>query len=94
VVREKIDHLLLDHLYVLPESQNQGIGARVIKEVQVISAKTQLPIRVGALKQSRSNDFYLKHGFVQVDTSEWDIFYSRPAPAEVVLSRISEAAKR
>ena len=37
-----------------------------------------LPLRVGALRDSDSNRFYQRHGFVQVDESEWDIEYLRP----------------
>jgi Acetyltransferase (GNAT) domain len=94
VLREHPDHLLLDHLYVLPEAQSKGVGARAINEVLIISAKTQLPIRVGALKNSRSNRFYLKHGFTQVDISEWDVYYSRPASAPLVLDDVVEAIKQ
>jgi len=79
VVRPDEDGLLLDHLYVLPEFQNRSIGfpglVRRFKEAD----EQALSIKVGALKESASNRFYLAHGFEQVDESEWDNHYVRPS---------------
>jgi hypothetical protein len=36
-----------------------------------------LPIRVGALRESDSNRFYTRHGFVLVEQGEFDNFYIR-----------------
>ena len=74
---------LLDHLYVLPGHQGQGIGAQVLACVFAQADQAGKTLRVGALKGSRSNDFYLRHGFVQVDEGEWDIYCERqPAPVD------------
>lgn len=32
-------------------------------------------IRLNALRGSRSNAFYRRHGFTQTDEDEWDIYY-------------------
>jgi hypothetical protein len=37
-----------------------------------------LPLRVGALKESASNRFYIRHGFQFVESSEFDNYYVRP----------------
>ena len=37
---------------------------------------------MGALRGSDSNRFYQRHGFVQIEESEWDIEYLRPAQAK------------
>ena len=71
--------MMLDHLYIHPTQQGRGIGGRVLALVFAEADARQLPIRVGALRGSDSNRFYLRHGFVQVEESEWDIYYVRRA---------------
>jgi GNAT superfamily N-acetyltransferase len=71
--------LLLDHLYVLPRYQGRRIGSQVLQAVFAEADTAGLPMRVGALRGSDSNRFYLRHGFVRVEESEWDIYYARPA---------------
>lgn len=78
VVRHEAEHLLLDHLYVHPDHQGQGIGAAVLADVLAQAEAQGLPVKVTALRGSRSNDFYQRHGFVQVEESEWDLVYLRP----------------
>ncbi|CAM2155591.1 GNAT family acetyltransferase [Pararobbsia alpina] len=71
------DHFALEHLYILPEHQGKGIGAAVLSSVFDEADSQSLPVRVGALRDSDSNRFYLRHGFVKVNESEWDIYYVR-----------------
>lgn len=71
--------LLLEHLYVRPASQGQGIGARVLAMVFEEADALGLAIHVGALKEGDSNRFYLRHGFTQVSVGEWDVYYVRGA---------------
>ena len=77
VVKPEGDALLLDHLYIHPDFQGQGIGAsalqRVIDEADALSCA----VRVGALKGSASNRFYVRHGFTLVDEGGWDNYYVR-----------------
>ena len=77
VVRPEEDHLLLDHLYVIPSAQGLGIGAEVLRIVFAEADAQKKSLKVGALKQSRSNEFYLRHGFKLVESSEWDNYYVR-----------------
>lgn len=79
VVRPAGDGLLLDHLYVLPGTQGRGIGAEVLRRVFADADAAGKALRVGALKHSRSNAFYARHGFRLVETAEWDNYYERPA---------------
>jgi len=79
VVRQQDDGLLLDHLYLLPYAQGRGIGAAVMVEVLARADASRLPVRVGALRESDANRFYLRHGFELVGRGEWDNFYRRPA---------------
>jgi GNAT superfamily N-acetyltransferase len=68
---------LLDHLYVLPSHQGRGIGAQVLAHIFAQADLEGRVLRLGALKGSRSNDFYLRHGFAKVDEAEWDFYYER-----------------
>ena len=79
VVRPCQGGLLLDHLYVHPAHQGRGIGAAVLAHVFADADAQRLPLRVGALRGSDSNRFYQRHGFRQVEESEWDIHYVRPS---------------
>jgi GNAT superfamily N-acetyltransferase len=76
VVKPDGDGLLLDHLYVDPRFQNQGIGAAVLATVFADAQGKR--VRVGALRGSDSNRFYLRHGFELVKEDEWDNYYVRP----------------
>lgn len=77
VLRTEEPTWLLDHLYVLPGYQSKGMGAQVLKHVFGMADDACRPLRLGALKGSRSNDFYLRHGFVKIEEGEWDIYYER-----------------
>jgi GNAT superfamily N-acetyltransferase len=71
--------LLLDHLYVHPGHQNKGIGAAVLALVFAEADARGFQVRVGALRDSDSNRFYAKYGFVQVEQGEFDNYYVRPS---------------
>jgi len=75
VLFEKLDHLWLDHLYIDPIHQGGGFGGRVIQVLQKIASNGEQPLRLGALKQSRANQFYLSHGFEQIAEHDWDNIY-------------------
>ena len=63
--------LRLHHLYLKPAVQGQGIGAWVIAHIK---AQGQ-PITLAALRESRANGFYLRHGFKVVEEQDFDIEY-------------------
>ncbi|MEH6443117.1 MAG: GNAT family N-acetyltransferase [Oceanospirillaceae bacterium] len=75
VLLEKRDHLWVDHLYIDTPHQGGGIGAQIIKELQQQAQQKQLPLRLGALKESPANNFYIKQGFKQIEIQEWDNIY-------------------
>ncbi|MDO8272773.1 MAG: GNAT family N-acetyltransferase, partial [Gammaproteobacteria bacterium] len=79
VVKPEASGLLLDHLYVRPSHQSKGIGAAVLAEVFELADQTGVSVRVGALKESDSNSFYVRHGFVLVEQGEFDNYYVRQA---------------
>ena len=78
VTKIQDDSLLLDHLYIHPKYQNRGIGGAVISQVITEAQALHLPVRVGALRDSDSNRFYVANGFQLVDQAEFDNYYIRP----------------
>jgi len=78
--------LQLDHLYILPSAQGQGIGSWVLRGLLVQSDRKGVPIRLGALKESPANDFYRRHGFEVEGESEWDIHYCRKPQQELYVN--------
>jgi GNAT superfamily N-acetyltransferase len=77
VAKPQSDFILLDHLYIRPGSQGQGIGAIVLARVIEEADARGLPVRVGALRGSDSNRFYERHGFRLVEQGEFDNYYVR-----------------
>lgn len=81
VVKPRDHGLLLDHLYVRPQHQSKGIGTAVIAHIFTDADKQGIGVRVGALRGSTSNAFYVRHGFVLVNQDEYDNYYVRPKQA-------------
>ena len=76
VVRPVGDELLLDHLYIEPTHHGAGIGSAVLKTVVQEARTVGKVLHVGALKGSKSNGFYLQHGFKLQSQGEWDNYYA------------------
>jgi len=70
-VEPRAGELRLHHLYLRPAAQGQGIGAWVIDQLKAQGK----PITLAALRQSRANDFYKRHGFRVVEAQDFDIEY-------------------
>lgn len=73
----------LDHLYVHPDCQSRGVGSFVLKHLIAQSDSPGTPVHLGALRDSASNRFYQRHGFVQTSEDEWDVYYTRPTSNNV-----------
>jgi GNAT superfamily N-acetyltransferase len=77
------DGFRLDHLYVHPGYQCRGVGSHIICYLLVRSDARQMPVHLAALRDSPSNRFYRRHGFLQTAEDEGDIYYVRkPSPNE------------
>lgn len=86
-LRPKPAALRLDHLYIEPQHQSQGLGAQVMDWACAQADWRQMPLELAALQGSNANRFYQRHGFVEISRSDFDIEYRRsPAahPGEVV----------
>jgi ribosomal protein S18 acetylase RimI-like enzyme len=71
------DGFHLDHLYVHPSCQSCGIGSQVMHHLLAQADACRMPVHLGALRDSASNRFYQRHGFVKTREDEWDIYYTR-----------------
>ncbi|MBV8624243.1 MAG: GNAT family N-acetyltransferase [Herbaspirillum sp.] len=89
-LRRDVDGLTLQHLYLLPEWQGSGRGGQVLQRILACADRLALPVRVGALRGSDANRFYQRHGFVQVDEEQWDIYYVRQPVATTETADPSE----
>lgn len=76
VVRRRIDHFYLDHLYVSPIFQGRGIGRHIIANLKEEAGVAGLPIRLIALNGSPANAFYLSCGFRFVSRDTLDTVYT------------------
>lgn len=79
VVKRHEGELVLDHLYLKPAAQGSGVGAVVLSLIFEEADAIALPIKVGALKESASNRFYIRHGFQFSESGEFDHYYVRPS---------------
>ncbi len=75
--RPAADGFHLDHLYLHPGSQSRGVGSHVLRHLLSQADARQIPVHLGALRDSPSNRFYQRHGFTQTAEDEWDIYYNR-----------------
>jgi GNAT superfamily N-acetyltransferase len=76
-VEPRDGELRLHHLYLKPAAQGRGVGAWVIDHLK----EQGRPITLAALRESRANGFYQRHGFKVVDEQDFDIEYRWEAAA-------------
>jgi GNAT superfamily N-acetyltransferase len=75
--RPEADYFKLNHLYILPGFQSQGLGATLLNHLIAIADTARKSIRLTALRESAANRFYQRHGFVAHSEEEWNINYER-----------------
>ncbi|WP_294230013.1 GNAT family N-acetyltransferase [uncultured Shimia sp.] len=74
-LRDRGDHLYLDHFYIAPEEQGRGLGSMILQWILRDAADRNLPVRLMALNGSPANKFYRLHGFEVVSQEEFDTLY-------------------
>lgn len=75
ISKQENEEIVINHLYVLPEFQNRGIGQFVLDKIIEQGKKERRNIRLMTLKESRANNFYLKNGFKYLSSIEFDNIY-------------------
>ena len=86
-LRPTPDALLLDHLYIEPAHQGQGVGQWAMHWVKAQADARQLPLQLEVLQRSDAMRFYTRHGFSTKAEGEWDVTLRRElaaSPKEVV----------
>ncbi len=78
VLNDEGDHLYLNHIYVDPTFQGEGIGSEMLGHAIELSNKRAIPIRLQALKGSPANQFNKTNGFVETGEELYNIHYERP----------------
>ncbi len=78
VVKPHALGLLLEHLYIHPDYQNRGLGSAVLVKVLAFADAADQALRAGVLRESAANRFYLRHDFLLMEETEWDLHYARP----------------
>ena len=86
VVKPQAARLVLDHLYIHPDQQRQGIGGAVLAHVFARADAEGKSVHLRSLKDSDSNRFYLRHGFELLGQGEFDNYYVRAANTQAVVA--------
>jgi GNAT superfamily N-acetyltransferase len=86
-LRPTASALWMDHLYIDPAYQGQGIGAWAMDVACALADQRRLPLHLLVLKQSPAIRFYANNGLQTLREGEWDIELRReprPEPMAVV----------
>ena len=67
--------LKLEHLYLKTDAQGARAGTWALNWAKVQAVAAQRDITLSALQQSGANRFYVRHGFVLVGQSDFDLDY-------------------
>lgn len=71
-VRHEPDARWLEHFYITPTMQGQGIGSRVLE--LILGERAETLIRLNVLSGSSARGLYERHGFVVDDEDDVDVF--------------------
>lgn len=69
------DTFKLEHLYVYPAHQGKGTGCIALDRIKQNARERSCSITLLALKGSKANEFYSRHGFVQYGEDTFDNLY-------------------
>ncbi len=71
---------LLEHFYLHPRHQGQGLGTAVLRHLLADADTAGEPVRLDVLQGSPARRLYERHGFRLEREDEIDVFLLRPAP--------------
>ncbi len=68
------DEIFLTELYVAPEHRNQGIGARVLRDLIAEARRGDKCVSLGVMKNHPSRRLYEREGFEMAGENEYKYF--------------------
>ncbi|WP_344218810.1 GNAT family N-acetyltransferase [Kribbella sancticallisti] len=77
-VRPADDRWLLEHFYLAPRHQGQGLGSAVLRAVLERADAQGMTVRLNVLQGSGARRLYERHGFVVEAEDPIDVFMVRP----------------
>jgi GNAT superfamily N-acetyltransferase len=77
-VRPADDGRWLEHFYLAPSVQGQGIGSAVLRTVLDQADADHAPVRLNVLRGSAARRLYERHGFTVETQDPIDVFMLRP----------------
>jgi GNAT superfamily N-acetyltransferase len=76
-VRPADDGRWLEHFYLAPSIQGQGIGSAVLRTVLEQADADRAPVRLNVLRDSAAQRLYERHGFTVETQDPIDVFMLR-----------------
>jgi ribosomal protein S18 acetylase RimI-like enzyme len=72
-VKAHDDHILVNYIALMPAHQRHGIGASLLRQIQVAAATRGVPVRLNVLKVNPARALYERLGFAVVgeDDVRW-----------------------
>lgn len=70
---------VIEHFYLAPEHQGQGLGAEVMRRLLAEADAAGAAVRLSVLVESAANRFYPRYGFAEAHREAFDIYYRREA---------------
>jgi ribosomal protein S18 acetylase RimI-like enzyme len=80
-VEEHDDHVFVNYIALIPEHQKHGIGASLMRQVQVSAATRRVPVRLNVLKVNPARALYKRLGFAVVGEDDVRWFMESPIGA-------------
>lgn len=72
------DDWTIEHFYLRPERQGQGLGQEVLRLILAEADAAGAGVRLSVLLESAANRFYPREGFAETHREAFDIYYRRP----------------
>ncbi len=82
-VRPESDEQWIEHFYLAPEYQGQGLGGAVLRHV-LEAKRDRRPFRLNVLQGSPARRLYERNGFVQEHEDSIDVFLVAESDQKVV----------
>lgn len=92
-VRPESDEQWIEHFYLAPEYQGQGLGGAVLRHV-MMTQRDHRPFRLNVLQGSPARRLYERNGFVQEHEDPIDVFLIAETDRKVLPGSTSRASQQ